>query len=694
MKCNHCGKENSQDSAFCVYCGGKIEGNAEETKVSKIKLPKKALFGGLAVIAVGAAGVFGLVKAGGNSSSETSKALAYLKDGKIYYTDNMEKDKDALCVCEVKGTNDTYNSIRLSENGKYIYYYSRVNDDYNGTLSRAEVGRLSDDEDKNEKYIDEFASDVKSYDVLSDGEKCVYLKDNGKLVFFDGKNEEDIAREVEYYSLSKDEKTIYYKNKENTYYVFDFNSSEAEKLAENVNRFWGESTEYVLYTVLDNEGNEALYMAKDGEEERISADLYEICSTDMSLGRAYYIAERKENTSLYEWINDVYAEADAQLSEPSYYDYMTEITESEAMSESDYEYYNIRYPEDKVYFYEYLYFNDEWNLYYYEKESYDELLGKWNYEDCYYNDLTNQWFLFDNEKYYEDMEAYNDAKVRIELRAELKENTLEHTQYDLYYVEKEKEAELVAENIITGSVFADAAAHVAVYRRYEAADTPVKISMDDVRSVSEAMWKIEEAEGEPAANEEYYCRLSADETVLDGEGEIYYVDVSTDGKTAMIRFGNNADNSVLYQYTVKNGTLESGDKVAECVAWGRWREDGYYYFKDVIDGYGSAYFYKNGDSKKVLSNVYTTDVRRYEDGNYLAYKDYDGQDGGSLRIYGANGDEIKVASGVENYAYITEKCILYKKNDALYVYTGKEEDRRIARDVDDYWYTGMSYDWF
>ena len=107
-----------------------------------------------------------------------------------------------------------------------------------------------------------------------------------------------------------------------------------------------------------------------------------------------------------------------------------------------------------------------------------------------------------------------------------------------------------------------------------------------------------------------------------------------------------------------------------------------YYYKDVDSQYyGSLYRYSNGKSEKIMSNVYTA-VTLYDDGNYVAIKDqsYDESD---IRVYRRNGDEIKLNS-ISNYIYISEDRIVYIKNDSLYVYRGKDEDRRIERNVEQF----------
>ena len=53
----------------------------------------------------------------------------------------------------------------ITDNGKYMYYYSKVDYDYNnytysGTLSRIKISKISDDIDKNEDNEEKISNDV------------------------------------------------------------------------------------------------------------------------------------------------------------------------------------------------------------------------------------------------------------------------------------------------------------------------------------------------------------------------------------------------------------------------------------------------------------------------------------------------------------------------------------------------------
>ena len=55
-----------------------------------------------------------------------------------------------------------------------------------------------------------------------------------------------------------------------------------------------------------------------------------------------------------------------------------------------------------------------------------------------------------------------------------------------------------------------------------------------------------------------------------------------------------------------------------------------------------------------------------------------------LKLF-AGKKEILVDRDVNDYSYINETRIVYRKDGDLYVFRGEDKNRRIDRDVSDYW---------
>ena len=744
MKCWKCGSEILDDSTFCEQCGAKVtqeepveavpeapeqeqkveeeqqsapeqkqkaeeeqqsapeqeqkveeeqqsapeqEQKAEEAKPNVKKGMKPVVVIGIVAIVLVIAIILLVSKLIGGSSNANDKQLVYIKGSSIYYTDNMDKDKDPIRICRVDG-DGYWNELQLTTDGKYLYYYSETDGMGSGTLCRAELAKLSDNEDRNEKYIVEISSKVEGYTILEDSNVVVFRKENGKLLIFDGKDEIDIAKNTESYSVSLDQKLIFYtkyndSTGETAYYYYNIAEDEEEKLTDAMYGYarWDVASDFIVYQSDEADEGTDLYVANaSGENEKIDSEVYDVCDRDSESKSLYYLVERTENKNVYDYVSDPYAKEDADLVKPDIKDYLSEVTEQQAMSEYDYEYYCIDWPEDKRYFYEWLDYDSELELYYYEKYQEDDY-GNSDWIDCYYSEVLNQWYMLDEEGYWDAYDKYAAAEDRIELREALQNEKIEITMYDLYFWKDGKEPVLIAEGVMRDSVWANAKNQLTIYEKES--EVSINVSIDEIYSASDVSWQIEEAMWSSDTDRErvYYCTVGEKETSLDVEAEISGMDISPNGKSVVLEMYE-AGERTLNQYSLTGKALEFETEIAEDALGGSWVDDVYYYYKDVDSQYyGSLYQYSNGKSEKIMSNVYTA-VTLYDDGNYVAIKDqsYDESD---IRVYRRNGDEIKLNS-ISNFMYISEDRIVYIKNDSLYVYRGKDEDRRIERNVEQF----------
>jgi hypothetical protein len=146
-------------------------------------------------------------------------------------------------------------------------------------------------------------------------------------------------------------------------------------------------------------------------------------------------------------------------------------------------------------------------------------------------------------------------------------------------------------------------------------------------------------------------------------------------------------------YEVTDGTLsllESGISVS---AWGIWQDDSYYYFEKDSEDTGNLCCFADGKTTTVLKNISNMQVRHYESGSYTSYADYTYDDGGTLKLFSADGESTKIASGVRSYCYIEDGLIVYLSDEKLYVYRGEDEDKsKIDGSVTSFTCNGAGYD--
>jgi hypothetical protein len=148
----------------------------------------------------------------GRSSGVGSYSLSYVKNGKVYYVKDIRKDDDGVVVSSIRNADDYDNSSlsgTFTEDGKYLYFYNKMEDYTTGKLCRVEVSKLKADEDKNEDLIEELVSGVTSYTLLDD-DRFFYLNNSNELYYYDGEDKNRVASDVSYYYLSGEDKVSFY----------------------------------------------------------------------------------------------------------------------------------------------------------------------------------------------------------------------------------------------------------------------------------------------------------------------------------------------------------------------------------------------------------------------------------------------------------------------------------------------------
>ena len=653
------------------------------------KKPSKMIFaiiGGAAVVfilaVVCAVFIFSQIFSQGGD-----RYAVYIKGDKIMYTDDVTKDDDAMEICEVRADSSDYwyyYAVQLTEDNKYVYFYDKVDSSGTGRLCRIERKKISSNTDKNEKNIEEISSNVMSFSVLEDSDQVIFRKENGRLVFLDGKKEIDVDSNVTSFYVDTEHNTILYSKDQDEMElcVYNIKSGESEEIDSEISYInYMCDSEFILYSKDESEyGDATLYVANGkGEVKEIAEDAF-FESYDAQSKRIYYSQKEDNSVSLYSYVNDTYAESDASLTIPDAKNYMSPATEKDAMSESDYNYYVVEYPEYKYNYYNWLNYDSSIGMHYTYKYTQDEF-GEYQSQLYYYDNETNQWYRFDQTAYNADYDAYYQAEDRIELREDLKEETYEWTSYNLYCYEKDGDSVLVAENVDRYSTTVDAENQIAIYERSDISEVE-KVSIDEIYGTYSVRERIEESmdiEGEC-----YYRVAAGEESELDVEGAFRGIEVSDDGKNAVISSDYTENGSILTLFEVKNDQLEKKEEIADSAQAACWVDNKFYYYKDVDDNYsGDLCYYQNGKNEKIIKNIYVGMVKLYSGDQYLCMSDYS-YGGADLKVYDSKGESEKIASSVSNYTYIEKDCILYIKDSDLYAYTGKDESLKLDRNITTY----------
>ena len=638
-----------------------------ETDTDKKKKTTRIIGVAAVAVVVAAVGFVGF-KVVNAMHPHLDKQLLYCKDGRLYYVDNVSKEKEPVEIYQAHSDDNSF-SIQYTKDQKYAFFLTGSDDKQR--LYRVNTQKLTSNESKNEKYIEEIDSGVTDYTVI-DSDKVLYNRSSNndygyELNYYDGKDTKEIDTDVlsdykhrgdmVYYQRDNndDNYDLCYYNLKNgkhgdideSYDVIDCNESE------------------ILYSVADGDTYD-IYKAKPGSKAtKIISEVSNDYKGSLSEGTIYYTKKRTESKSYYDYVNDPYASQDASATEPQMEDYMSEVKARDILDDYRYE----EYKEDRNDFY-YYYVSDYNSIYCMGTDLYPY----YGSDGTYYVDESNgKFYSFDQDAYDDAYDDYYDIENRNELRDSLKNETYDSTFYDMYLYTSKGGEKKIAESVIP--VQEDPIHQIFFYRKAQDLDEEKVCSLDDVDYASDVESYINSSSSDDLAIYAYINGKEQDMKMDSG-----YFTVSSDGKTVMVVDDYDDDNVELIAYSKKGDGLEKIGTVEKNFESGSWCDDDYYYFDDNND----FYIYSKGKSKKIAKDVACAELEN--DGNYMTYE-AGSSEGKDVKIL--KGDEqigkLRDVSSNDDTTYIDSKCIVYLTYDGdLNVYDG-EDSRKIDRDVYNYW---------
>lgn len=621
--------------------------------------------------------------------------LFYLKDGDLSAVLNIAAKEPA--EVEIDGIRNAENAgswvAKISEDGKNLYYYSKIDDNGNyGTLCRIQTDKLSK-KGNNDKYIEEIDSKVNvgSFEIINNT-SVVYCRKDDQLSLYENGETYELADSVSDYWITDDKKyVVYTEEDDDDYTLFCVGISKDAKAKEIdshvINVLDASNSNFILFSMDYNDENYCydVYAAGVDADPVLAAEnvvsVYSICAEEKSF---YYTNPETQEVPLYSYVIDSYAESDANQKEPDARDYMDKVKASTAISESDANYYSgmEEFLEEEVYPYGY---NESLGLYAYN--NYDD------YSTYYYDDEEKQWYGdFDQNAYYEAENEYDAVGDRIALREELKSETIDKDYQKLYFY-KNGDTTTVCENVGT-TYSGDKKAIIYTKTDLESGDAEYQI--DDIYSSSDLRDRIEYGSDEGSDEDiAYYCCVNGgQETELTDFENISSVYVSKDGKTVIVtgNYENYEDDDYCEEviaYKATGDGLGEGDSLAKEGSAVGFHDDIFYYYDDIDDDEGDLYSYQGGTSKLLAKNDSGSSVFIGDDGVVLGYTDWDYNDGsGDLSRYGKDGSDEEIARDVSSYRYLGSDTYLYLQDGDVYYQNKKGEETRLARNVDCFWYPG------
>lgn len=652
--------QTAQTAASQIPMGALV---VPEMETDKKKKTRTRLIG-VAVVAVVVAAVgFGGFKVWNAMNPQLDKQMIYAKDGRLYFTPNVSKEKDPVEIYNAHD-NETSYEIKYTKNQKYAFFLTDSEDEQR--LYRVNTQKLTSNESKNDKYIEEIDSGVTDFSVLG-SDRILYYRDSNsgrELNFYDGKDTKEIDSKVKAQCHSGN--VVYYLRDEGDdynyeLYYYNLKTGKHGDIDECI-----EVADYneneILYSVSDGDTCD-IYKAKPGSEgTKIVSDVASDWTGNLDAGVISYKREIKESKSYYDFVNDPYAAEDANATEPQMDDYLTEVDPEDVLD--SYAYNN--YLDDRSYFYS----NDT---------SMDSItINDTSYYSCYSN--SNVYYNYDNDDFYlcdEDAysEAYDDyyaAGNRDDLRDALKDLTFDSTSYDLYLYTSKGGEKKIAESILP--IDSDPVNQIFLYRKAQDLGDEKVCSIDDLYDASDVENYIYNSDNDSSV----YVNINGKEQ--DMKMTSVSMNCSEDGKTVMVVDQSGENSNELIAYKKKGGSLEKIGTVEKDYTTGSWYGNDYYYFDDNHD----FYTYSNGKSKKIAKDVKVAELE--DDGNFMVFDVDSSYESSDLKVLKGDEQIGKIRDvGYYGATYVDKNCIVYITNDGdLNVYDG-EDSRKIDRDVYRYW---------
>lgn len=652
--------QTAQTAASQIPMGALV---VPEMETDKKKKTRTRLIG-VAVVAVVVAAVgFGGFKVWNAMNPQLDKQMIYAKDGRLYFTPNVSKEKDPVEIYNAHD-NETSYEIKYTKNQKYAFFLTDSEDEQR--LYRVNTQKLTSNESKNDKYIEEIDSGVTDFSVLG-SDRILYYRDSNsgrELNFYDGKDTKEIDSKVKAQCHSGN--VVYYLRDEGDdynyeLYYYNLKTGKHGDIDECI-----EVADYneneILYSVSDGDTCD-IYKAKPGSEgTKIVSDVASDWTGNLDAGVISYKREITESKSYYDFVNDPYAAEDANATEPQMDDYLTEVDPEDVLD--SYAYNN--YLDDRSYFYS----NDT---------SMDSItINDTSYYSCYsnsnvyYNYDNDDFYLYDEDAYSEAYDDYYAAGNRDDLRDALKDLTFDSTSYDLYLYTSKGGEKKIAESILP--IDSDPVNQIFLYRKAQDLGDEKVCSIDDLYDASDVENYIYNSDNDSSV----YVNINGKEQ--DMKMTSVSMNCSEDGKTVMVVDQSDEDSNELIAYKKKGDSLEKIGTVEKDYTTGSWYGNDYYYFDDNHD----FYIYSNGKSKKIAKDVKVAELE--DDGNFMVFDVDSSYESSDLKVLKGDEQIGKIRDvGYYGATYVDKNCIVYITNDGdLNVYDG-EDSRKIDRDVYRYW---------
>lgn len=661
----------------------------------------------IALVAVGIWMITRLVGGGGKI------LCVYLNDeGELMYLPSLKEDTKAV---EITDEADYGADVQFSRDGKTVYFR-----DVDGALYQIAAADLEKDGGK----PDRIARNVSGYQVLDKG-RLLYFESGGTDEYFDSnygayRYREDykvslyedgqssrLVKSCEDWSVSEDETTLYYTEQndgDGTYTLYKMGLSrdgQEEELLDGWDILYtGYDAETLVYGVRSEgkadeetgrtDGNTlTVYSAKPGEKgTRLVSGIYTAYEVTAEGGKVsfYYMKEDVEKHTLYDFVTDAGAGADAAILQgdmPSYPSWYGEYYPEELYLEGGQVYcmdakgdsYPVDlqpYQADTGLSAEELYDMYYWDILY--GPAYDDAYARYEEAEQAYYDWYGQW------------EA---ADSREQIRQDLKATRRDQTSYTLLRYTGDRDGETVATGL--RSSYAEHAGDMFVYQKTEGADVK---KVADVAELDYSYQVYDLLDNGGTGGYDWYQNAGGKESPLDLDEEDVVYGLYQLSDKEVVLWLSDGDEDRLDSYAVGADGLTLSDTVYEgalSLAGTRGEPGGktaLYLFTETEEDnnynmLGDFSVYRDGKLETIAKEVYGAVVLD-ESGDTYVFTDVDSEYNIELAVL-QDGKPVTISDEVSGgSAFLDGGRLLYLSDSDLYLWDGKES-RRVARDVEYLW---------
>lgn len=754
MFCKNCGKELPDTAKFCGGCGSPVtpaapeeamgeqentvsmeppvtqaapefqagaapeasapDGTAPTNDAADNAVPaaiKRRGKSGLIVLGVGAVAAIvvivlvvkligGLIGGGGGSRSQ---AFAYLTDDdELMYLADLKEKTQSIEVTD----KDDPRGARFTKDGKTLYYT-----DKDSTLYKVAVAGL-----KKGERPERVARDVSRYRLLDNGSVLYSKYDSGSETYevtcVTSKEDFRLIKECSNYSLSEDQKSVYYteydkdKREYTLYKIALKKDAQEEELLDGYSSLYTDwDASLLVYDENDYDPNaewsadtdnntRTVYSCKPGgEPTELQDDVYSVYGVKVDGGKVsfYYTVQDVEKYTLYDLVSDSKASEDA-------------ATLAEDLVRPNW--YSGFYP-DQVYFENGTWYYEDYNDNKFSVDVSSLLtddgtaiadLSSYNVQSLAYDEARARYDQATAD-YDARYDVWNAAKSRDRIRENLKAEETSQSSLSLYHYTGAADSDAIATGINQGQMNYSAKDGVFIYKK-AAGITGGKLC--DVADMS-SYYDIYDYMNSGSTDDDWYQNVGDTESVLEFDEDVTSVNdlYVLNGKEVVLNLSfvtgpedNRRTESIVNTYTLGKTALTFASTVVEDefssleLAKDSKDNDILYFFTEVESKdrgtLGDLNRYSGGKVETLAKEIYGAYILD-DSGTIYAVTDVSSKGEGELSLI--QGDKPTVISDEitdDDIIFLDSKQLLYIADSDLFLWDGKAE-RQIAKDVSIVW---------